>query len=825
MMEERRLEQSGTCVPNLPAQHQGKLWCDEKYWNMEYGKEPKGEPYFSNCVPEPVKPKNCTRPKTKGYDYRGEDKSYCLSSDGNANKCAASLACDTDYRGSPLVALCTSDGPYSVSGCVDKCKRPSTIVGYYFGGKNLDENLTVATFSVTGLECAAGYRGNPQATVCQIDEVEYSLTGCKAECTRPKNNNAQTDLNGYNYTEEDKINCLFTDGNKDTCSSSLSCDTNYVGTPSVTLCTTPGQHYTVGGCQDKCVRPVVDGYTFTNENLKVDAFQVTLQCANNWDTLPGQVPTATVCSGATLEYSVSGCEPKCKRPTTNVNGYNFTNENSSTCLRANSGDKLDCAQSLACAANYDTKSNIDVTLCTIPGAAYTVTGCDPICKRPSTIGYDYANEDSNNCLFKNGDVTACEDSLSCATGYVGSPDVTLCTSAGGKYSVSGCYNSCLRPPPQVTEGYNYTNVTETLTLSNFSVTGLKCASGWSGTVGTVLKCSGTTGTVTDIRYDLTGCTADCTRPTTTGYNYNSESSECLSTGGNSNTCKESLSCATGFVGSPAVTLCTSPGPYTVTGCFNTCLRPTDQNLIKNFDFSGVGVSDEILDVSGFSVKGLKCANGWTGTPSAPSATVCTGTSQKYNLVGCNVVVCTRPTNMIGYNFTNESAAKCLRKDGNANECANSLSCDEGYYGTPSVTLCTSPGPYAVIGCTPPTTTAGPTTTPGPTSAPLPPKVTTPKPPVNPEWWCPKIEEDDPDDPYDHLHRAKNKCGHCHARYMGPWVSVMIALVIEVIVMICIAILTSERKRLGRVTMGDTSRGKKYPQFMKRGNIQQASLKL
>merc|ERR1719197_1758449 len=39
MMEERRLEQSGTCIPNLPAQHQGKLWCDEKYWNMEYGKE------------------------------------------------------------------------------------------------------------------------------------------------------------------------------------------------------------------------------------------------------------------------------------------------------------------------------------------------------------------------------------------------------------------------------------------------------------------------------------------------------------------------------------------------------------------------------------------------------------------------------------------------------------------------------------------------------------------------------------------------------------------------------------------------------------------
>ena len=91
MMQDRILNE-GTCTPNLAAQHQGKLWCDDKYWNMEYGKIEKGEPYFSNCVPGP---KNCTRPNTNGYIYSGEDQSNCLISNGDANACASSLRCDT----------------------------------------------------------------------------------------------------------------------------------------------------------------------------------------------------------------------------------------------------------------------------------------------------------------------------------------------------------------------------------------------------------------------------------------------------------------------------------------------------------------------------------------------------------------------------------------------------------------------------------------------------------------------------------------------------------------------------------------------------------
>jgi len=49
----------------------------------------------------------------------------------------------------------------------------------------------------------------------------------------------------------------------------------------------------------------------------------------------------------------------------------------------------------------------------------------------------------------------------------------------------------------------------------------------------------------------------CTRPTTAGYNY---------TTGTAATCSASLTCATGYTGTPVVTLCTSAGAYSVTGC-------------------------------------------------------------------------------------------------------------------------------------------------------------------------------------------------------------------------------------------------------------------
>eukprot|EP00942_MAST-04A_sp_MAST-4A-sp1_P006839 g6839.t1 len=76
-----------------------------------------------------------------------------------------------------------------------------------------------------------------------------------------------------------------------------------------------------------------------------------------------------------------------------------------------------------------------------------------------------------------------------------------------------------------------------------------------------------------------------------------------------------------------------------------------------------------------------------------------------------------------------------------------------------------------------------------------------KDPELPPWYCPVDSDPEPLDPNGHLHRAEQQCGHCHSRFMGPWVAVMIALCIEFIVTIILVVITYERRRLGRFVKG------------------------
>ena len=73
--------------------------------------------------------------------------------------------------------------------------------------------------------------------------------------------------------------------------------------------------------------------------------------------------------------------------------------------------------------------------------------------------------------------------------------------------------------------------------------------------------------------------------------------------------------------------------------------------------------------------------------------------------------------------------------------------------------------------------------------------------IVPYWYCPVNNDVEPLDTEGHLHRAKYNCGHCHPRFMAPWISVMIALCIEFLLMCVVAVLTYERRRLGRFTKG------------------------
>jgi hypothetical protein len=187
----------------------------------------------------------------------------------------------------------------------------------------------------------------------------------------------------------------------------------------------------------------------------------------------------------------------------------------------------------------------------------TTTQVSTECTQPSTAGYDYTSIPANAVKAKTGfNVT-----LTCATGYVGIASVTACGSNGQDYAVTGCVNTCTQPS---TAGYVFTGVPANAVkaVSGFNVSGVACDTGYVGTASASV-CSGTSAV-----YGVTGCSAiACTRPTTTGYNYNGEdAANCLFATGTAATCSASLTCATGFTGNPVATLCTSAGAYSVAGC-------------------------------------------------------------------------------------------------------------------------------------------------------------------------------------------------------------------------------------------------------------------
>jgi hypothetical protein len=128
---------------------------------------------------------------------------------------------------------------------------------------------------------------------------------------------------------------------------------------------------------------------------------------------------------------------------------------------------------------------------------------------PVTTGYDISNVTGS--LSKDSfSITG----VRCASGYGGTASANACSVAGQAYTLTGCSVStqpvgseddddsssgdCI-PPDPVTTGYDISNVTGSLSKDSFSITGVRCASGYGGTAS-ANACS-----VAGQAYTLTGC--------------------------------------------------------------------------------------------------------------------------------------------------------------------------------------------------------------------------------------------------------------------------------------------------------------------------------
>jgi hypothetical protein len=118
-------------------------------------------------------------------------------------------------------------------------------------------------------------------------------------------------------------------------------------------------------------------------------------------------------------------------PTCNATAATYTNGAAGTCTNATMASGTTCQST--CNAKYTSAGTSSCSVGTLTVAACTAN----VCTRPSTAGYVYTSENATNCLLATGTAATCSASLTCATGYTGTPVATLCTSAG-PYSVTGC---------------------------------------------------------------------------------------------------------------------------------------------------------------------------------------------------------------------------------------------------------------------------------------------------------------------------------------------------------------------------------------------------
>jgi hypothetical protein len=365
------------------------------------------------------------------------------------------IKCAAGYSGVVTVSACISEGePYIVSGCVKLCKRPTNIVGYNFDDVT-ESSLKITQFHVTGITCAAGYSGSVSVSNCVDRHWCAGANGCSAE-------------------------------------------------------------YLITGCQldpnKVCVRPTKllqrQGYNIIEYDTTKSNFNVIVNgCLEGYETRNGISPHVTLCDnidGVFSSYGLHGCYIK------NVKRYKLVS--SGSCGMGNLVmNKNDCEAAITYLGlnneygysvfhAYNGYNNGYYTPC-----ASCVPGCF-ISKKYKRIYLNFnkmsdlsCGSDNSPCVCKDPSVPHAPNVYSVAT----APQVTtklqteICKSLKTEKKI----------PQSIPTGYDFSNVIEQdlSGTSDFSVTGLKCALGFSGTPHAV-KC-----TQDNTPYTVVGCV---TNPTT-----------------------------------------------------------------------------------------------------------------------------------------------------------------------------------------------------------------------------------------------------------------------------------------------------------------------
>lgn len=544
---------------------------------------------------------------------------------------ARTATCYTGYSGSASSINCQSDGTWAASsGCsLISCGVPIAGAGYVVGSGSTTYG---STYSMT---CATGYSGTAATLTCQITGAWSPQSGCTlVNCAQPAIALGYAQLYGaLTY------NSIYT----------MACAPGYTGTAAALTCQASGSWTAVSGCSiGSCsLAPQQHMYTFAAGASTYGSTR-TATCSTGFTGT-----AASILCRADLSWSLSsGCAPvSCGTPTASA-GYTVGSNAGGTTYGG--------VYTMSCAVGYaGTPVNI---VCQSGGTWSTQSGC---------LINSCATPEQPNYVIASGSYTFGSSlSVSCGTGYTGTATSITCNSVSGatqlKWSLSsGCtLRSC--GAPVASSGY----ALGTGSVTYNSVYTMSCATGYSGAAAS-LRCQAD-GTWTA----QSGCnvlTNYCsTAPTFTGY--------VIASGAQTIGASRTVSCATGYTGTPAAIACQSGGTWSATsGCtIVDCGSP-------------IGSSAYVI-ASGSTTYGstrtVSCSSGYGGV--APALT-CQSSGTWSALSGCVLASCGDP-GQTGYSYSAGTS--------NAND-ERTVSCASGYTGTPSplTTRCSIPTWSSNTGCT------------------------------------------------------------------------------------------------------------------------------
>jgi hypothetical protein len=125
----------------------------------------------------------CTRPSSHISGYDFDAVSETLT---GLSFSVSGLECTAGFRGTPITSACVSNrGPYTTSGCIPlKCSLPVNVTGYDVT-QMLSADVDGAAI-LTGIRCAAGFEGTVTVNPCNEDGGPHNLTGCRELSPEPE---------------------------------------------------------------------------------------------------------------------------------------------------------------------------------------------------------------------------------------------------------------------------------------------------------------------------------------------------------------------------------------------------------------------------------------------------------------------------------------------------------------------------------------------------------------------------------------------------------------------------------------------------------------